>query len=89
MERGRRSILERIGHLIELPIEGKNGTISDMLDLEIGPLDRYVRWECGSVDHPTRRLISELKDVRDALAHLEPVSERLLSHQALERMSLL
>jgi hypothetical protein len=79
VEERRREILEALKSLIRVPHQTASGvTITDLRDLEIGHIHHQLLNNGCAVDGRTRRLVHALRDLRNALSHLEPVDPDLL-----------
>jgi hypothetical protein len=72
VELQRRAIVRRIRHRLRLPIEVDGVRISDPYDLEIGVLTHAARK--STIDQRIVDQLVRLRDIRNALAHLEVIS---------------
>jgi len=78
IEEKRRGFLERYGKILRVPFQTSFGVITDVRDLEIGHID-YQLASCGlAIDPDVRRLVAQLRQIRNALTHLEPIPLGLL-----------
>jgi hypothetical protein len=75
LERERIALLEEVGPLLRLPFDTGFGEVTDKHDLELGHIFFQVK---NRVDRELRRWIGTLMDIRNALAHLEPVRVNLV-----------
>ena len=78
IEEQRQGIIQQYRSHFQLPFTTKSGEeINNIYDLEIGLIE-YQLSRCSSVTFKERKRISDLKDARNALSHLEPVDPALL-----------
>jgi hypothetical protein len=71
IEEKRHELLVKYKHHMKLPYETKFGVINNLYDLEIGHIEAQL---CrNSVNTKIINMVSNLKDMRNALAHLETV----------------
>ncbi|HEY7030469.1 MAG TPA: hypothetical protein VH482_04030 [Thermomicrobiales bacterium] len=76
VEERRRAIIERFGRAFKLPHypgDGRREPIVNASDLEIGHIYHQLEYLHVDLGDETRRLVRHLKDVRDRLAHLQPL----------------
>ena len=74
IEQQRRDVLERIGHKLRLPFTTHFGdTIHNLEDLEIGHIALQIP-NLNSIGPRYARMIYRLRDIRNQLSHLDPVS---------------
>ncbi len=69
IELHRRAIVKKIRHRFKFPVTVNEEQITDAYDLEIGPL-AYLATEVG-IDQGIRAKLIKLRNVRNALAHLD------------------
>lgn len=74
LEELRLALLPRFAGYLRVPVQTPSGTVSEVEDLEIGQIAHQLHSVRG-LDHKTRDLVILLKDMRHALAHLEPVRD--------------
>lgn len=74
IEEHRLRLVARLRHLLRVPFDGSFGRITDARDLEVGHILHQVRAFKLPVSRGTRELLIEIKDARDHLAHLEPLT---------------
>ncbi len=79
VEEHRRELLRRLQGQLRVPWRGSFGEITDIRDLEIGHIEAQILKYSLPVDRSTLRLISQLRIIRNKLAHLEPLRSDLLS----------
>lgn len=79
IEEQRVRLLRELGNSLTVPFETQFGVITDVRDLEIPHILAQAR-RAGIPRH-VRSLISHLRDMRHALAHLEPVKPQDLFSQ--------
>jgi hypothetical protein len=74
IEEQRRDMLSRFGRLLKVPFTTRFGeVITDPFDLELPHIARQIGGPGGGVDFRTRRRVQRMADVRNKLAHLEPL----------------
>jgi len=79
IEERRQEILGRLAGLLKVPFKTRFGeVISDLRDLEIGHIESQVIHNGVAVNPKIRRLIHRLREIRNCLSHLEPLSPELL-----------
>ena len=79
VEEQRQAILTELGAFLKTPFKTRFGqTITDINDLEIGHISAQIVSDNLAVTPATRNLVRCLKDIRNALAHLEPIPVELL-----------
>jgi hypothetical protein len=71
LEEQRLRLVTQVRPYLRLPVETPYGTVKDATDLELGQLVHYLRGR--RVPQPLWRVLAQLKDMRHALAHLQPV----------------
>ncbi|MFO0822816.1 MAG: hypothetical protein U0792_06810 [Gemmataceae bacterium] len=76
IEEQRVKLVSEVGGLLQLPVETTYGPVDKAIDLEIGQLVHFLR--SRRVPDRTWRRLLLLRDMRHALAHLEPVEFRTL-----------
>ncbi len=83
IEELRREILEHLAGVLRLPFTTRFGeVIKDLHDLEIGHIDYQISNNSTFFDPKMRKLVRRLRDIRNALSHLESISpELLLCHE--------
>ena len=80
----RQKILKKYRRFIRLPHEGHDGRrVTNLLDMEITNIEYQWRQVVG-IPPEIRRLITVMLEVRNNLAHLEPVKPYILSSGELE-----
>ena len=62
--------------------------VSELQDMEIGQIELEISWKGSKVPYEIRRQIKRLKEMRNALAHLEPLSPELLSANGIKDIPL-
>jgi hypothetical protein len=83
IEEKRRGFLEHYGKLLQVPFQTPFGVITDVRDLEVGHIDYQISI-CGRGVAPgVRKVIARLRDIRNALSHLEPVPPSLLQDRSI------
>lgn len=84
VEEQRQAILRRLGGLLRVPFETRFGEIiTDWRDLEIGHIESQIVTNGISVGRETRRMLRQLREIRNCLAHQEVVPKNLLLGDAL------
>ena len=85
VEEQRADLLGLVRSRLRVPYQTSTGDVVKRVEeLEIG----HIHWQLASdsyVDYRIRQKIRVLRDIRNALSHLEPVPPDLLFHRALER----
>jgi hypothetical protein len=76
IENHRRLLGAKYRHLFNFPIQTDFGVVSSIEDVEIGVLEYYMR-QRGAAKQD-RELAAVLRDVRNKLAHFEPLSSALV-----------
>lgn len=75
IEERRHELLDRLNGVLTVPFTTSFGTvIADARDLEFGHIDSQIGRLDLPVDAATRRLIAQLHDIRNQLAHLRPIN---------------
>jgi hypothetical protein len=79
VEERRQEILTHLAGVLRVPFTTRFGeVISDVRDLEIGHIESQLI-NSGITVHPNvRRLVRRLREIRNCLSHLEPLSLELL-----------
>ncbi len=78
IEEQRQLLLQQYKHLLRTPFLNNLGNwIEDIYDLEIGPI-QYQLSRCASISADELKRITDLKDARNSLSHLEPVPSGIL-----------
>lgn len=72
IEEQRVRLLEQLRPFLDVPLTTPFGTITDIHDLEIGHI--YYQVKNLPKPHKTEPLLKSLKNIRDTIAHLEPIS---------------
>ncbi|HEC86132.1 MAG: hypothetical protein DRR08_13965 [Candidatus Parabeggiatoa sp. nov. 2] len=72
IEEQRVRLLEELEAFLEVPLETPFGTITDIHDLEIGHI--YYQVQNSQKSHKAKPLLKSLKNIRDTIAHLEPIN---------------
>jgi hypothetical protein len=85
IEEKRRGFLEKHGKCLKVPFCTAFGTITDMHDLEIGHIDYQLAASRPAIDGEVRGLVARLREIRNALSHLDPVPVGLLEDGKLDR----
>lgn len=78
VEEKRQDFLTELGAILSVPYESPDRVIANRLDLEIG----HIASQIGSnrnVPRETRQLVYRLRDIRNSLAHLEPLPHEELA----------
>lgn len=78
VEERRQDILERLKGVLKVPFQTDFGVISDWQDLEIGHIEYQISNNGIVVNSNIIRLVRRLKEIRNSLSHLEPISSELL-----------
>lgn len=79
VERERHRIVARRRGKLEVPYEAPAGIIDDVRDLELSHILAQMNQYRDRFREPDRELVRMLRDIRNELAHFEPVSANLLS----------
>ena len=79
IEERRQEIIQRFSKVLTVPFKTSFGeVIKDLRDLEIGHIE-YQLNQTDQIVHPDiRRLIKQLKEMRNSLSHLEPINQDIL-----------
>ena len=72
IEEQRVRLLAQLQSLLTVPLKTPFGTITDIHDLEIGHI--YYQVQNSPKSHQAEPLLKSLKNIRDTIAHLEPIS---------------
>lgn len=84
VEEQRQAILRRLAGLLRVPFETRFGEIiTDWRDLEIGHIESQIATNGIPVARETRRMLRQLREIRNCLAHQEVVPKDLLLDDAL------
>lgn len=79
VEEKRQEILAQFAGILRVPITTRFGEIiNDLRDLEIGHIETQLANNGAIVDYTFLQLIRRLREIRNALAHLEPLSLELI-----------
>ncbi len=79
VEEQRREILARVKPFLTIPFITRNReSITDYRDLEIGHIESQLRLLPDFEDNELRRRVSTLREIRNCLSHLDPLSVQLL-----------
>ncbi|MBX7259850.1 MAG: hypothetical protein U1F48_10120 [Burkholderiales bacterium] len=81
IEERRVQLLPRLQAFVSLPVELDDGKFERLQDLSIGQLAFVLRG--AGIDARTRRTIERLREARNLLAHLQPLSAWLALHEDL------
>lgn len=80
VEEQRQTILRRLSGLLRVPFATRFGEIiTDWHDLEIGHIESQIVTHGLHVTRETRRMLRQLREIRNCLAHQEAVSRELLA----------
>ena len=82
IEEKRSEIIQRVKRHITLPFITTFGIVNDLYELEIAHIEYQVRNK-ADVHYKIKQELSILKDMRNALSHLEPVSSKLLINSSI------
>jgi hypothetical protein len=89
VEERRRAIIEQFEGAFRLPhyrVDNRNEPVREAQDLEIGDIYHQVVHQHVDIGRENRMLVPGLKEMRDLLAHLQPLPRRLLiGNDLLER----
>jgi hypothetical protein len=85
IEEKRRGFLEKHGKCLKVPFCTAFGTITDIHDLEISHIDYQLAASRPAIDGEVRGLVARLREIRNALSHLDPVPVGLLEDGKLDR----
>ncbi len=84
VEEQRQRILRRLAGLLRVPFETRFGeVITDWRDLEIGHIESQIVTNGIPVARETRRMLRQLREIRNCLAHQEVIPKNLLLDEAL------
>jgi hypothetical protein len=86
VEEQRLRLVPQVRPFLRLPVETSYGPVEDAADLELGQLVYFLRGR--KVPPPLWRVLTRLKDMRHALAHLEPVPAECLFAEEVLRCAL-
>jgi len=78
VEEIRQEILESLKGVLRVPFKTDFGMISDRRDLEIGHIEYQISKNGMVVNPNIKQLVQQLKEIRNSLSHLEPISPKLL-----------
>jgi hypothetical protein len=79
VEERRREILERLAGILTIPFQTRFGEeIKDLCDLEIGHIEYQINDIGTVVNTDIRQLVRKLREIRNALSHLQSISPELL-----------
>lgn len=79
VEERRQEIIERISQVLKVPFRTSFGeVIKDLRDLEIGHIEYQLSQTDKIVNSDIRRLVKQLKEMRNSLSHLEPINQEIL-----------
>ncbi|HEY9694174.1 MAG TPA: hypothetical protein V6D15_18375 [Oculatellaceae cyanobacterium] len=79
VEERRREILERLSEVLQVPFTTRFGeVIKDLHDLEIGHIEYQISNNGKNVNSEIRNLVRRLREIRNALSHLESIKPELL-----------
>lgn len=79
IEERRQEILADLAEVLTVPFTTRFGeVIDDVHDLEIGHIEAQVAAKSRLVHYRTRRLVQRLREMRNCLSHLAPLSAELL-----------
>jgi hypothetical protein len=77
VEERRQELLSICKDILTVPFQTNFGVISDLRDLEIGHIEYQLSTNPAG-NRNIKRLAEQLKDIRNALSHLEPINHQLL-----------
>ncbi len=79
VEERRQEIIERLSKILEVPFTTRFGeVIKDLRYLEIGHIEYQLNQTNKIVNPEIRRLVQQLKEMRNSLSHLEPINQDIL-----------
>lgn len=79
IEERRQEIIERLSKVLKVPFKTSFGEIiKDLRDLEIGHIEYQLSQTDKIINPELRRLIKQLKEMRNSLSHLEPIKQDIL-----------
>jgi hypothetical protein len=79
IEERRQEIIERLSKVLKVPFKNSFGEIiRDLRDLEIGHIEYQLSQTDKIVNPEIRQLVKKLKEMRNSLSHLEPISQDIL-----------
>lgn len=73
VEENRQAVIERLAKRLKIPYSTRFGVITDIRDLEIGHI--FNQLEYIAVDNQLRSFVEQLKNIRDDLSHLKPITD--------------
>lgn len=79
VEQRRHDILRLLAGFLKVPFTTRFGeVIKDVRDLEIGHIEYQIGENCRLVKSDVRNIVRHLREIRNALSHLETISPELL-----------
>lgn len=85
LEQRRQQIIDQLWDFLRVPFETSNGRIDDRRDLEFNHIEAQVAQSSLRFNGQIRNSLQRLKEIRNELAHLKPLSATQLLYEDLQK----